>query len=149
MAIEQEIKVKSFKSEYHKVIVNLIYTSGWLNGQHNEWLKPFDLSMQQYNVLRILRGSHPNPASVNTIINRMLDKSSNASRLVEKLRQKDLILRSACVKDRRQVDVKITTKGLDLLKLLDDEYIDFENRFNSISPKEALQLSKLLDKLRN
>jgi len=149
MKIEEAIKVKSFKSEYHKVIVNLLYTCSWLNSQHNDLLKPYSLSMQQYNVLRILRGSHPTPVSVNTIIDRMLDKSSNASRLVEKLRQKALIKRVACENDRRQVDVSITKKGLDLLSLIDDEMEEFESKFQTLSKKEALQLSILLDKLRN
>lgn len=149
MTIEEEIKVKSFKSEYHRVIVNLLYTCGWLNNQHNDLLKPFGLSMQQYNVLRILRGSHPNPASVNTIIDRMLDKSSNASRLVEKLRQKELIKRTACPNDRRQVDVSITKKGLELLSLIDNEMDMFESKFKTLSKSEARELNTLLDKLRN
>lgn len=149
MTIEEEIKVKSFKTVYNKLIVNLLYTGGWLNSQHNDLLKPYGLSMQQYNVLRILRGSHPDPASVNTIIDRMLDKNSNASRLVEKLRQKEYIIRTACSNDRRQVDVTITKKGLGLLSQIDDKMDGFESQFKSITKKEATELSTLLDKLRN
>jgi len=149
ITIDEAIQVKKFKSEHHRLIVNIIYTNGWLNGKHVEWLKPFDISMQQYNVLRILRGTHPSPASINTIISRMLDKNSNASRLVEKLRQKGFIERTVCENDRRQVDVVITQKGLELLSLIDVEIVIFEKNFHSLTQAEAAELNRLLDKLRN
>ncbi len=146
--IQTEIKQKEFKSSRQKALVNLFYTHGIIMKLHNEWLKPHDISVQQFNILRILRGQHPSPASVNLLIDRMLDKSSNASRLVEKLRLKGLVERQPSACDRRQVDVSITKSGLALLKKLDKSYESFEQNFKALNQLEAEQLSALLDKLR-
>lgn len=149
MTIEKEIKTKSFLTAHHKLVVNLTYTNSWLQLKHAEWLKPYSLSIQQFNILRILRGQFPEPASVNLLINRMVDKNSNASRLVEKLRLKELIFRKRNDTDRRHVDILITQKGLALLTELDKKYTDFEKQFHHLSTDEAETLSNLLDKLRN
>lgn len=148
-SINEAIQQKQFKSPMEKVVINVLYTNGWLTTKQNTWLKLFDLSIQQYNVLRILRGQHPQPASVNLLISRMLDKNSNSSRLVEKLRKKELVERSACAKDRRQVDVCITEKGLKLLADADKEVNKFFRSLGQLSENEAETLSKLLDKFRN
>ena len=147
MRIDEEIKSK-FTSEYQKAIVNIIYTSNWLENRHSILLKPFGISTQQFNLLRILRGQHPKPASVNLLIDRMLDKTSNASRLVEKLRKKELVERRICEADRRQVDVLITNKGLDLLKELDIITKEFHNQLKEISEHEIEMINNILDKLR-
>lgn len=149
MTIEKEIQTASFLTAHHKMMVNLSYTHSWLQTKHAEWLKPFDLSIQQFNILRILRGQFPKPASVNLLINRMVDKNSNASRLVEKLRLKELVARKPNKIDRRQVDILITNEGLDLLNELDKKYDDFEKQFHHLSMEEAETLSNLLDKLRH
>lgn len=148
MKIEESIRVKSFKSEYEKLFVNLQFSNSWLQERLACWLKPHNLTLQQYNVLRILRGQHPKAANVNLIIERMIDKSSNASRLVEKLRVKELLKRSANQFDRRQVDVLITNKGINLLAKLDKSYIDLEDQFKHLNENEAKTLNKLLDKFR-
>src|SRR3989338_6623200 len=116
MKIGDAIKQKEFKSEFQKLFINIIYTANWLNNESIKTLKPFGISPQQYNVLRILKGQHPNAITVNNIIDRMLDKSSNASRLVDKLKQKGLVERDVCNNDRRQVDIKITKKGIALIE---------------------------------
>lgn len=148
MSIEQDIHQKAFKNSYQKVIINLMYTHSWLIAHQAQRLKPFGLTLQQYNVLRILRGQHPNPATVNLIIERMLDKMSNASRLVDKLLAKELVERHVCSHDRRAVDVKITEEGLNLLKKIDVLQDEWEKTFTNLSQEEANQLSELLDKMR-
>jgi DNA-binding MarR family transcriptional regulator len=116
--------------------------------QQLELLRGYDLTTQQYNVLRILRGHHPTPMKVNAIADRMLDKTSNASRLVDKLLAKELLVRKSCEADRRAVDVLITEKGLELLKEIDPLILDLENEMDVITPEEAETVSKVLDKLR-
>jgi DNA-binding MarR family transcriptional regulator len=147
MRLEDEIKQKQFKSERHKLLVNLIYTGSWVKSMHAELLKPHGLTLQQYNVLRILRGQQ-GPASINLLIERMLDKMSNASRLVEKLRQKGLVERNENNSDRRQADVLITNKGLELLKELDADIAEIDSRIKTITEKEAKIVNEVLDRLR-
>ncbi|MBA4849842.1 MarR family winged helix-turn-helix transcriptional regulator [Emticicia sp. BO119] len=149
MSIEKDIKQqKPFKSPYQKLVVNILFTNNWMNSDHMNILKPFDLTAQQYNVLRILRGQYPNPITVNGIIERMLDKMSNASRLVDKLLTKDLASRCDNKDDRRACDVRITQKGLDVLKEIDVLQENWETSFSNLTPTEAETLSDLLDKLR-
>jgi DNA-binding MarR family transcriptional regulator len=147
MKLEDEISQPKFKSEYQKAALNVIYTCNWFTTQHSAKLKPHGITQQQYNILRILRGQFPNPASIKLLKERMMDKMSDASRLVEKLRLKGLIERKVNKADRRNVDVVINQKGLDLLKLLD--YLD-ENfkELIALSDTEVKQLNDLLDKLR-
>lgn len=149
MKIEEAIKQKEFKSEHQKLFINILYTANWLNNETLKALKPFGLSPQQYNVLRILKGQHPNSISVNNIIDRMLDKSSNASRLVDKLKQKDLVEREVCTNDRRQVDIKITTKGLKLLTDIGEKLDNLNGFKDSVSLEEAKKLNNYLDKIRS
>lgn len=148
MEIGKEIKQSKFRNEHHKMLINILFTSGWLDAKHACNLKPYGISSQQYNILRILRGQHPKPATVNLLIERMLDKNSNASRLVEKLRLKKLVERATCPEDRRAVNVLITQKGLDLLTEIDKHETSFLKELKNLSEKEAEQINLLLDKLR-
>jgi DNA-binding MarR family transcriptional regulator len=148
MSIETDIKQKKFRSPYQRLTVNLIYTSNWLMYQQQEIMREFGITPQQYNVLRILRGQYPKPIRVNAIAERMLDKTSNASRLVDKLLSKQLLDRNSCPSDRRAVDVVITEKGLELLASLDPVMLELEERLHNLSPEEVSQLSDLLDRLR-
>ena len=150
MSIEEDIKQTiPFKSPHHRVMVNLMFTSNWVSDSQARLLKPYGLTLQQYNVLRILRGQFPNPAKVTDITERMLDKMSNASRLVDKLVLKRLVLRTECPSDRRAVDVVITEAGLELLKKLDAFQDKWDATHNhKLTEEEAVQLSLLLDKLR-
>lgn len=149
MEIGKEIKQSKFKSEHQKMLINILYTSSWLASKHAVSLKPFGISQQQFNILRILRGQHPKPATVNLLIERMLDKNSNASRLVEKLRIKKLVERAVCCEDRRAVNVIITKKGLDLLTELDQNEDLFLSNLKKLSSAEAEQINLLLDKMRD
>src|SRR5689334_21584842 len=121
MSLEKDIHRKEFRNEYHKATLNIIVTHNYIVGKMNDMFKDFDMTRQQYNVLRILRGQHPGHASVNLIKDRMLDKMSDASRIVERLRIKDLIKREDCKNDKRAVEVTITEKGLQLLDVMENE----------------------------
>ena len=149
MKLEQAIKQENFRSPTHKAMVNLIYTSNWAAQLQVKFLKPFSLTSQQFNILRILRGQYPAPVNIKVIRERMLDKMSDASRIVEKLRLKGMLERSICSKDRRSVDVVITQKGLDLLQKIDKREQEVDLLFHSLSDDELNQLNHLLDKLRD
>jgi DNA-binding MarR family transcriptional regulator len=148
MSIEQDIKQEKFESEFHKVVVNVLFTSGWLYNANAARLKPHGITPEQYNVLRILRGSHPKPIMLAEITCRMIDRSSNATRLVEKLRQKGLVKREPCETNRRQVDISVTSKGLELLVRIDKESDVWLTTLKNISKAEAQELNRILDKLR-
>lgn len=129
--------------------INILYTAGWLQTLNNRVLKTFGLTSQQYNVLRILRGQKGKAISVQAIASRMLDQNSNASRLIDKLVDKNLLTRQICLNDRRQADILITQQGLELLKELDSPIEEIQGHFKNLSEEEAQTLNLLLDKLRN
>ena len=149
MGISEDLKQRKFISETSKSVVNIIYTGNWMMQQMNELLKPFGLTPQQYNVLRILRGQQNNPMTVLGITERMLDKMSNASRLVDKLLEKKLVLRRECPQDRRAVDVIILPAGLTLLEEIDQVQNQWELKFQGIGQVKMGQLNELLDEFRN
>ncbi len=148
MELGKEIKQTKFKDEYQKAMLNVLYTGNWVNSMHTRFFKNYSLSPQQYNILRILKGQHPKPASVNLLIERMLDKMSNASRLVEKLRQKKLVKRTVSPLDRRQVDVSLTEQGFGLLQKIEKDEKILEDCFRKLSEEEVFFLNKILDKVR-
>lgn len=149
MKIEEAIQQKKFISEHQKALINLLYTSGQVLSNNTRTLRPFNISQQQFNILRILRGMHPQPATVKLLTARMLDKMSNASRLVEKLKQKGLVERLTCEDDRRRVDISITEKGLTLVGEASIEIeADMAKIRSVLTNEEARQLSDLLDKVR-
>ena len=149
MRIEDEIKQRSFKSDYHKLVVNLLFTHGWLISLQRGFFEKYNITAAQYNILRILKGQYPSPLSVNLLKNRMLDKMSDTSRLVERLRNKELVVRKTCKQDRRKSDVKITEKGLNLLATLEPVDSEVENNLKSLNLNEIKILNDLLDKLRS
>lgn len=148
MKLEEEIQQKSFKTQQQKLAINLLYTVHWLNAKYAEFFRNTDITIQQYNVLRILRGQHPKHCNLKVIKERMLDRMSDASRIVDKLHTKGLLERKTCPDDRRQVNIIISKKGLQLLDSLD--FIDDQTAdiFKSLTDKEVLALNELLDKLR-
>lgn len=149
MGLEEDIKQgRKFKNEYEKLIVNLIYTNSWISEQQLNMFKPFGISSAQYNVLRILRGHHPKPCTINTIIDRMIDRMSNASRIVDRLEAKGLVAREVCLVDRRAKDVLITQKGLDLLDEVEVASKLWMERFNEITEDKIKAANDLLDELR-
>lgn len=146
--IEEAIQQKEFKDPFNKAVVNLLYTHSYLVTSQNALFKPYGISPEQYNVLRILRGQNGVPTTVSSIQERMLNKMSNASRLVEKLKVKGLVKRSECPNDRRQVDVLITEKGLELLAELQIRVEKGNIDFVHLNLEEVNKLNELLDKLR-
>lgn len=148
MSLEKDIHQKKFTTEKQKVFVNLLYTYHHLVSKISTVFKSFDITRQQYNVLRILRGQHPKAASINLIKERMLDKMSDASRIVERLRRKGFIERSQCETDRRAVEVVISAKGLNTLSEIDALVEEFEQKEISLSTSDAQMINSLLDKLR-
>ena len=150
MKIEDEIKSSIPLENSKKIILNLLYTHNVLIENLNEVLKSYDLSGEQYNVLRILRGQKGKPANICVIQERMLAKTSNTTRLVDKLLLKEFVTRNVCPENRRKIEVVITQKGLDILTDLDPKVKDHEYSFsNNLNSEELEQLNTLLEKYRN
>jgi DNA-binding MarR family transcriptional regulator len=149
MRIEDEIKQPAFRDQHQKAYINLVYTAGWLQLRQAAAFKPFGLTLPQFNILRILRGQHPLPATVALLIERMLDKTSNASRIVDKLEEKKLVTRTVCPANRRAVDIRITPDGLALLQRIETEGGLMPARLGTLTATELEQLNTLLDKIRD
>mgnify|MGYP003945962827 CR=1 FL=1 len=148
MQIGEEIQSDKFEDNYHKAVINITYTFGWLSNSFRCRFEKHNLTQQQFNVLRILRGQYPNPATINMIKERMLDKMSDASRIVDRLIQKGLVSRCTNNKDRRAVDIQISQSGLEVLSKMDEEFKTRDLLKNNLTEEEAGKLSDLLDKLR-
>jgi DNA-binding MarR family transcriptional regulator len=149
MSLETDIQQNSFKTEYHKAILNILCTQNYLVSRMTEVFKKFDITRQQYNVLRILRGQFPEPASINLIKERMLEKMSDSSRIVERLRLKGLIQREGGKSDKRAAEISITPSGLELLKRMQPEVDELDGNLSGLTLEEAQELNNLLDKVRN
>jgi len=148
MRIDDEIQSTNFEDNYHKVAINIAYTSGWLNNYFKQHFDRYNITQQQFNTLRILRGQYPRPATINLLKDRMVDKMSDASRIVDRLIQKQLVSRCTNNKDRRAVDIRISELGLETLSKMDEEFKTKEILQRNLSEEEASQLSDLLDRLR-
>ena len=149
MRIEDEIKQPTFRDSFHKAHVNLLFTASWLQLRQAVSFKPYGLTLPQFNILRILRGQHPLPATVALLIDRMLDKTSNASRIVDRLEEKKLVTRTVCPANRRAVDIRITVAGLELLERIEHDGVLRVSGLTQLSEAEARQLNALLDKIRS
>lgn len=149
LSIGEEIKQSRFKSEHQKSVLNILLTANTLYAANSRFFKRFGLSPEQYNVLRIVRGNHPTPCTVLNIQERMLDKMSNASRLVDKLELKGLLLRIQCKEDRRQVSITITQKGLSILEEIAEPFESLESSLSCVSDKELVRFNEILDIIRN
>lgn len=147
MKIEEEIQQKKFQNANQKAIINLIYTANWFFTAQNDFLKPFGITAQQFNILRILKGQHPKSISGKEIKSRMLDRNSDVSRLLDRLHLKKLIIRNICPNDKRAADVLIAERGLTLLANIDKQPKPLECKLD-LNEEEAYQLSDLLDKAR-
>jgi DNA-binding MarR family transcriptional regulator len=148
MKIEDEIKQNAFRNPHQKASINLLFTYHWLINRHKDFFKPFGITLQQYNMLRILRGQHPKSISGADIKARMLDKNSDVSRLLDRLLTKKLIAKSQSSSDKRAADVLIADKGLEVLKEIDLHVDSLDNKLGALTIEEATQLSELLDKSR-
>jgi DNA-binding MarR family transcriptional regulator len=148
MDIGQELK-SSFNSEVHKAHVNILFSSAWLRARVLQVLKPFGLTPEQYNVLRILRGSAPASLCVKDITNRMIDRNSNTTRIIDKLEKKELARRVTARHDRRELNIFITPGGVAILGQIDEYFKIHDLSESYLTENEAAQLSHLLDKMRN
>jgi DNA-binding MarR family transcriptional regulator len=149
MSINNELQQHHFRNERQKAMVNILFTYGWIMERLKNIVSDEDITLQQYNILRILRGSNPAPLSTLQIRERMIDKMSDTSRLVDRLLSKHLVKKVICKEDRRLVDVTITSKGLKLLKRLDEREDEMDSVVGNLSEKESTALSNMLDKIRS
>lgn len=147
MKIEDEIKQSTFRDPYQKLVINMLFTSNWLQTKSLDFFKSFGITPQQFNILRILRGQHPKSISPTLIKERMLDKNSDVSRMLDRLVVKKLIIKQVCPKDKRAFDVSISKEGLELMKSM-DKHLPDQEKITNLTEAEALQLSDLLDKMR-
>ena len=147
MGIEKDIQQTNFRNEFQKMGINIIYTANWLNEKMGQILATEDITQQQYNILRILRGSEC-PLSTLKIRERMLDKMSDTSRIVDRLIVKGLVEKTACLKDKRLVDITVSKKGLQLLEKLDALNDHIDSVLKGVREKEANTMNQILDKLR-
>ena len=147
MRIEDEIKQQKFRNAQQKAIINLLYTSSWLQSKHQEFFKPFNITAQQFNILRILKGQLPASTSATEIKSRMLDKNSDVSRLLDRLVVKQLITRRVCEQDKRSADVCLTEAGINLLQEIDKKQLQLDT-FLLLNDDDARLLSDILDKIR-
>jgi DNA-binding MarR family transcriptional regulator len=149
MTIEEEIKQSKFKSPYQKAVLNLLFTANWIQNRQKELFEPFGITGQQYNILRILRGQHPKAIPAVDIKSRMLDKNSDVSRLLDRLKAKKLVRKNQCLNDKRASDITITESGLRLLEELDSAINNLDKKLLGLSSEDAHLLSDLLDKIRS
>lgn len=149
MGIDQDIQQATFRNPHQKAAINLIYTLGWMRDKTKCFFEAEDITPQQFNILRILRGSFPQPLSTLQIRERMLEKMSDTSRIVDRLIAKGLVKKVTCKNDRRLVDVIITDKGRKLLERLDTKQDEMDGVLGNLSEKDANILSDLLDKIRD
>lgn len=147
MGINTAINQEKFISEKNKLLINILYTNNWLQSKMKVFFETYDLTSQQYNILRILRGAKM-PMSTLKIRERMIDRMSDTSRLVERLLHKGLVQKTVCTKDKRLVDVIITEQGLNLLAEMDYQEKLLDDIFRNITDEDATELNNLLDKIR-
>ena len=147
MGIEQDIQQPNFRNEFQKMGINLLFTANWLNEQIGKMLSDEGVTQQQYNILRILRGSTM-PLSTLKIRERMLDKMSDTSRIVDRLIAKELVVKNTCEKDKRLVDITLSPKGLDLVDQLDQYNERIDALLKGINESEAQLMNQILDKIR-
>lgn len=148
MKIEDEIKGR-FRNEYHKGMINLKYTTNHLSYKFLQFLKKHNVTEQQYNILRVLRGFNTGPSTIGFLKERMLDKSSDVSRIIDKLYERKLVERTESKNDRRQKEVRISKTGLVQLKKLDCIESEVDKLLHKLSDKEVKTLNILLDKIRS
>lgn len=149
MKLEEEIKQAKFKTEHHKLMINLLYTTSWIQRMQSSILRPHDITPEQYNILRILRGAKGEKMSLNDISSRMIDRASNTSRLIDKLVVKKWVIRNICPEDRRQSEIAITEKGLEILEKLQAPIDDITEQFSFISVSDCKKFNNALDEIRN
>ena len=148
MGIDEDIKQMKWQSLQQKVNINIMFTANWIADKTRESLKPFSITHQQFNVLKILKGKHPAVCAAQDIKEVMLDKSPDLTRLLDRLIDKGLIKRSTCEDNRRKLDIAITREGLDLVNKIVPRLSRKHSGHRKITDKEANELNRILDKIR-
>jgi len=148
MQLQKETLTTRFESIHHQAIVNVFHSSNWCNEKLKQAIAPYEVTTQQFNILRILRGQNPSPSTINLLKSRMLDKMSDTSRIVDRLVQKELVVKEPNGIDKRAVDIRISDKGMDLLALMDQEVSLSVFISSNLTEQEAVELNALLDKMR-
>jgi len=148
MKVQEQLTQGNYENERHRLRVNLLYSSYWLGDRISEFLKPYDLTQQQFNILRILRGQHPDPISTKELRERMIINNSDTSRLIDRLIEKGLAWKRPCPHDGRLIQAFISEGGQKLLKQIDGNIVDLDAAMENLSDKEALVLNQLLNKMR-
>ena len=148
MELEKEIKTTKFTSEVQKATINLLFTAHWLRTRINAFLKPYGLTQEQFNVMRILKGMHPDKMCVKNIGQRLIEKNSNVPRILDKLERKELVERSQSLCDRRETESFLTKKGLDLLDTVNSQLVMDQAQVLPIDEQTALHLNELLEQIR-
>jgi len=148
MQLQKETLTTRFESIHHQAIVNVFHTSNWCTDKLKQAILPYEVTTQQFNILRILRGQNPNPSTINLLKSRMLDKMSDTSRIVDRLVQKGLVVKEPNGVDKRAVDIRISDKGMELLALMDEEVSLSVFISSNLTEQEAIELNTLLDKMR-
>jgi DNA-binding MarR family transcriptional regulator len=147
--LSEEIKQTGFVDERHELAVNILHTASWYKSINSNFFKPFGLTPNQFNVLRILRGQKSKPCTLHTVSERMVDKSSNTGRIIDRLLDKQLVNRCENKIDRRQVDLTISTAGLELLSEIDKHMSEMSSIMDNLNDHEVETLNQLLNKLKN
>ncbi|MGB1206510.1 MAG: MarR family winged helix-turn-helix transcriptional regulator [Chitinophagales bacterium] len=149
MTINEAVKQANFRDEQQKMLINILYTNNWLINKIKKTLKSHNITHQQYNVLRILQGSHPSACSAGDIKRVMLDKTPDVTRLIDRLLQKDYVSRCRCSNNRRQIEICITKKGISLLQNIRPKMDEMMQFTQQISENDAMEVNQILDKLRS
>lgn len=149
MRLEEEIRTSKFQNEIHKAHINIIFSAGWLRGRINASLKPFGLTQEQFNVMRIVRGAMPEGVRVKDITRRMLERSSNTTRIIDRLELKGLLQRLQSARDRRERAIELTAEGIALLEIIERDWEKNTPHYTTLTTQEAAQLNELLDKMRS
>lgn len=148
MQLQKETLTTRFESIHHQAIVNVFHTSNWCTDKLKQAILPYEVTTQQFNILRILRGQNPSPSTINLLKSRMLDKMSDTSRIVDRLVQKELVIKEPNGTDKRAVDIRISDKGMELLSQMDQEVSLSVFISSNLTEQEAVDLNTLLDKMR-
>jgi len=146
--LEQAIQTSKFKNEQHKATINILYTTYWLKTHVSSCMKQYDITMEQFNVLRILRGMHPEKMCVKNIGSRMIEKSSNVPRIIDRLEAKKMVERVTSAEDKRESLISLTEKGIINLDLASKTLEEINARIIGITEEEAVVMNNLLDKMR-
>lgn len=149
MKIEDELKTNRFKNEQHKAILNIYFTSYWFKTLVTSALKPFGITPEQFNVMRILKGSEETPLCVKSIAERMIERNSNVSRIIDKLESKAYIKKSNSEKDRREVTISLSSSGNEVLQNINQIIDSLQENSIHLEEHEAKELNQLLDKMRD